>query len=62
MKRNKAGLVISLVLVVLLALIAIIGPKYLPHQPFKPDMRAALKPHSYEHLLGTDNLRRCVAC
>lgn len=50
MQRNKAGLIISLTLVVMLSLVAIIGPKYLPHQPFKPDMRAALQPPSHEHL------------
>jgi ABC-type dipeptide/oligopeptide/nickel transport system permease subunit len=61
-KHKKAGLIISLALVVLLTLVAIIGPRYLQHQPFKPDMRAALQPPSHEHLLGTDNLGRCVAC
>lgn len=46
----------------MLSLVAIIGLNYLPHQPFKPDMRAALQPPSHQHLLGTDNLGRCVAC
>ena len=43
-----------------LALIAIIGPWIVPHDPNLNDLRAVLEPPSAEHWLGTDRLGRDV--
>ncbi|MCI8593461.1 MAG: ABC transporter permease [Lachnospiraceae bacterium] len=61
-RHTKRWLAVSLVLLAGLFAVALAGPYLVPHQPFKPDMRQAFSPPGAGHILGTDNLGRCVFC
>jgi peptide/nickel transport system permease protein len=56
---NKMA-VISLVLVILLILIALVGPYITPYDFLSQDLDARNQPPSWEHWLGADNLGRDV--
>lgn len=59
LRRNKAA-VFSLVVLVILGLLAVIGPWIAPHDPNKVALALRLMGPSGEHLLGTDELGRDV--
>jgi peptide/nickel transport system permease protein len=59
LRRNKAAM-ISLAVVVLLTLLAIVGPWIAPHDPNKIELSMRLMGPSSQHLLGTDELGRDV--
>lgn len=66
MKTTKRFLNIRLAVLAAVCLFILIGAwmvrGYLPHQPFKTDIRNAFQPPCYEYIFGTDQLGRCVAC
>jgi len=55
LRANRAALV-SLVFVLVLVVIAVIGPYITPYNPIETEMSNALKPPSAEHWFGTDQL------
>ncbi|MHB1135847.1 MAG: nickel transporter permease [Coriobacteriia bacterium] len=55
LRANRAALV-SLVFILLLVIIAVIGPYITPYNPIETEMSNALKPPSAEHWFGTDQL------
>lgn len=59
LRRNKAA-VFSVVVLVLLGLLAVIGPWIAPHDPNKVELGLRLMGPSGEHMLGTDELGRDV--
>jgi len=48
----------GLAMVILLGLVAVLGPLITPHDPVVQDVRNSLKPPSSEHLFGTDQFGR----
>jgi glutathione transport system permease protein len=58
-KRQKTALWASL-FVLLLIIIAVIGPYIAPHDPYKPDYNAMLQGPSKDHLAGTDEYGRDI--
>ena len=57
--RQKLALVAFAVIIILFVL-AFIGPAVAPYDPAKPDYEALLQPPSGKHLLGTDEFGRDV--
>ena len=58
-KKNRLG-VGGLVIIVIVFLIAILVPFLSPYDPGKTDVSLKLKPPSFQHYLGTDQLGRDV--
>ncbi|QQZ11398.1 ABC transporter permease [Heyndrickxia vini] len=58
-KRQKAAVVAS-IFILLLILIAIIGPSIAPYDPYKPDYNSTLLGPSKAHLAGTDEYGRDI--
>jgi len=58
-KKNRLG-VGGLVIIVIVFLIAILAPFLSPYDPGKTDVSLKLKPPSFQHYLGTDQLGRDV--
>ncbi|MEG0383800.1 ABC transporter permease [Solibacillus cecembensis] len=58
-KKQKAALVAS-IFIVLLIVIAFIGPYIVPYDPFEPDYNAILETPSAKHLAGTDEYGRDI--
>ncbi|WP_423801865.1 ABC transporter permease [Neobacillus sp. SAB-20_R2A] len=56
-KSNKA-IVTGGIIILLLSLIALLGPLLVPHTPYEMEVTNRLKAPSSEHLLGTDNFGR----
>ena len=50
----------GMALIVLVLLVAVIGPALAPHDPLKPAPLERLKGPSEEHLFGTDSLGRDI--
>lgn len=59
LKRNKTAL-FGLILIVLLILVAFIGPAVSPYNPLTPDPIHRLKGPSWSHPFGTDSLGRDI--
>ena len=59
LKKNKIAM-LSLIVVILLALIAIFAPMIAPYEPEYQDVYNILQPPSKSHLLGTDHLGRDI--
>ena len=59
LKRNKLAMV-SLVIIIIMAILAVIGPYIAPYSYSEQDYSSILLPPSAEHLFGTDNLGRDV--
>jgi peptide/nickel transport system permease protein len=57
LKRNRAAIVGGII-VLLFVVIALLAPLIAPYAPNEGDLTKRLKPHSGEHLLGTDPLGR----
>lgn len=62
--RNKARhqFIFWLSVVVVICLVALIGPYFLPHDPLEANLQIINQPPSAEYPLGTDSLGRCIAC
>jgi glutathione transport system permease protein len=58
-KKQKTAFWAS-IFILLLLIIAVIGPYIAPHDPYKPDYHAMLKGPSKEHLAGTDEYGRDI--
>jgi peptide/nickel transport system permease protein len=58
-KKNRLG-VGGLVIIIIVFLIAIFAPFLSPYDPGKTDVSLKLKPPSFQHYLGTDQLGRDV--
>ncbi|MDQ0201710.1 ABC transporter permease [Neobacillus ginsengisoli] len=58
-KRQKTAFWASL-FILLLIIIAVIGPYIAPHDPYKPDYNALLKGPSKDHIAGTDEYGRDI--
>ena len=58
-KKNRLG-VGGLVIIVIVFFIAIFAPFLSPYDPGKTDVSLKLKPPSFQHYLGTDQLGRDV--
>ncbi len=50
----------ALVVVIVLAVVAVIGPAIAPYDPLRPDFRRIAEPPSAEHWLGTDQNGRDI--
>lgn len=62
MRRTFANPVsaFALIVVVVLAVIAVIGPSIAPYDPLRPDFRRIAEPPSAQHWLGTDQNGRDI--
>lgn len=49
-------------LILLLLLVTLAGPKFMPHDPYAIDLTQVQQPPSHEYSCGTDTLGRCIAC
>jgi peptide/nickel transport system permease protein len=58
-KKNKTALV-GLTLILLLLLVALIGPRIAPYDPLVPDPPKRLLGPSLDHPFGTDSLGRDI--
>lgn len=62
-RKDKTILVVSLIFLVAMLLFFLIAPNFLPHDPHETDLsQMLLSPGEEGHLLGTDQLGRCIAC
>ena len=55
-------LIISLTFVAAIVAVLVIGPHFLPHDPFMTSLGESFQPPSNDHLFGTDNMGRCIFC
>lgn len=62
MKKININIYINIAIIAVFILIAIIGPSIIQHDPYKVNMANCFEAPGGEHLLGTDNLGRCVFC
>ena len=60
LRSGSWSLRIGVALMLVIVLAAVFAPWVTPYDPVALDLRNALKPPSWEHLLGTDNLGRDV--
>lgn len=58
-KKNKIA-VISLIIIISLAFIALFAPFIAPHDPIEQNLEKRLSPSSKEYPMGTDELGRCL--
>lgn len=58
-RRQPLG-IIAFTVLVLLVLLVVVGPAFLPHSPTRTNPLQTLKPPSADHWLGTDELGRDV--
>jgi ABC-type dipeptide/oligopeptide/nickel transport system permease subunit len=55
---KRRVVIFSFIIMVIFVIAAIFAPLLAPYNPYKQNLRIALKPPSTEHLLGTDTLGR----
>ena len=60
MTKAKRKSVIMLSLIFLLLILAAVGERFAPYDPYATSLMTALKPPSAEYPFGTDNLGRCI--
>lgn len=60
--RKRILLYALVLLIAVLILLALFGPRFLPHDPYFVDVKKALIPPGKEYLLGTDYMGRCMLC
>ena len=59
---NKKRVIFWGSIVLLIFVLALVGPYFTPHDPYKNDLSNVNQFPSREYIMGTDTLGRCIAC